>query len=107
MGELCWYRTELSLAFRDQVARQMGVAGKSRRIALAVTADIAKWRVPDDLPAAARPFAQKLRSDSAESTSNGLISLGAKDGAPFDFENYPGVREYLDAAKQDPACRQP
>lgn len=115
LGSLCWARWDvvrtLVKGYGGGQAAAMAVDLFSQRVA-GIRAHAAQIR--DGVPEQYREFVDRLLRDLDAARQELEASAGESPEArftrisgSFDFESYPGIRDYIENAPDDPECKMP
>lgn len=112
VGSLCWARWEIARSSVDGLGDD-DHAERSVRLFIERSPAVESHlrEISEALPADIRPFGERFSADLAGARQYASESEGVEPKErwdrifnSFDFERYPGVKEYAEAAKQDPDC---
>lgn len=112
LGSLCWARWEVARSSLDGLGDD-DHAERSVRLFIERSPAVESHlrEISEALPADIRPFGERFIADLAGARQYASESEEVEPKErwdrifnSFDFERYPGVREYAEAAEEDPDC---
>jgi hypothetical protein len=115
LGSLCWARWEVARHLLIGLTQPGQADLAARRLEEALgSAEATVDLVSSDLSPEVLPFAHRLRLNVGEARAELVRTQGqpaksrvAAVATKFDFDGYPGAKEYMSQAAQHPACANP